>query len=201
MSRESELFATPYVDRPAAASRPRRSRRWPASLAPTASAICPSRRSRAPSASRPSAFAAPASPGSYPTPTGQQLYQVEAAKPPQRRAAAYALRPASAGRRAGTSRRAVVRPEDRPAFDAVLPLEVGQVIEVVLGVLRLGGRSFAGTGGARRSTPGSRRSTPRRRWRRAARRPAASVRSMSATSGSAKTRRFLCRFFHQGSGK
>ncbi len=96
---------------------------------------------------------------------------------------------------------AIFHPMDRPSLDPVLALEVGQVVEVVFGGLQLGGRLFPEPGMSRRPGRGSRRSTRPRRWRPGARPPARAVRSMSATSGSAKTRRFLCRFFHQGSGK
>ena len=91
-------------------------------------------------------------------------------------------------------------PVDRPAFEAVLPLEVGQVIEVVLGFLDPAARHSTSCGTAATSVldhieilldvagdvqlaAGLQHAHDR------------------GHQGSVNTRRFLCRFFHHGSGK
>ena len=81
---------------PAAASRPRRSSGWPASWAPTASAISPSRRSRARSASPPTASAAPASPATIPRRPARSSTRSRRSSPRDGSRRAYEL--AAAGR-------------------------------------------------------------------------------------------------------
>ncbi len=66
MSRRDELFATPYVDMSGGGVSASAQSAWPGSLAPTACATCPSRRSRGRSACRPIASAGPVSPDIIP---------------------------------------------------------------------------------------------------------------------------------------
>ena len=93
-----------------------------------------------------------------------------------------------------------MRAVDRPPFQAVLPLEVGQVIELVLGGLDLGHRPLAESGSG-----GDQLADHREVLLDVAgdvQLAAGSQRALDwATRASVKTRRFLCRFFHHGSGK
>ena len=87
MSRKDELFATSSSSTcPAAASRPRPSRRWPASWADSLRYLPVEAIARSVSLS-PERLCRACITGQYPTATGQYLYQIEALVPAQRRPA------------------------------------------------------------------------------------------------------------------
>ena len=133
MSRQERAVRHP-VRRPAgrAASRRRLNSGWPANWGRTACVTSPSRRLRGPSASPTTRLCRACITGQYPTPTGQELYQIEAACP-RDSTASTAYEPAVVGRSI------IGRPKDRTTFEAILPLEVGQVVEVVLGASTVSG--------------------------------------------------------------
>ena len=204
MSRRDELFATPYIDELAggvsAAAQERMARELgadslrylPVEAIARSVSLSPDRLCRA------------CITGQYPTETGQYLYQIEnkTVRVSTRSAAAAGLTSRSEQRTVQCSMsRRVMSSKDRPPLEAILAFEVRQIVEVVFGVRSSSGPAVPESAGSRRSGSGSARSTPRRRSRLVARRPARALGAICATSSSVNTLRFLCRFFHHGSGK
>ena len=204
MSRRDELFATPFVDLPdggvsdAAQQRMAKElgadslRYLPVEAIARSVSLSPDRLCRACITGR-LPHRRPASSSTRSTPTesrhangsgGLRAYELTHADPAatagRRRlgepqpAVAPSPRLTLTGTTSGR-RQPVMRPVDRPAFDPVLALEVGQVIEVVLGLLRLGERLLLEPGVRGHQARGSRRSIPRRRWRPGGRRRASSA--------------------------
>ena len=209
MSRKDELFATPFIDLPGGGV----SAAAPAAHGPGARGRQPALPARRGDRALGQPLARAPLPRLHHGPVPHRDRPVSLPDRKRQAAASPTRAERRAGLRAGLSTRlhgpaimtsahsSVMSTKDRPPLEAILALEVGQVVE-----RRARASSSSGTGCSRKRGFGGDQALDQPKYSSTSLAtcsspPGSSARSICATSSSVNTRRFLCRFFHHGSGK